>query len=51
MVIPVFSSPSICTRKKKLWRSHKIRFTLFSKNDKNMRKCIMTWPMEQKTRE
>ncbi|CAN6802312.1 hypothetical protein YC2023_059929 [Brassica napus] len=50
IVIPIFSSPSICARKK-LWRTHKIRFTLSSKNDKYNRKCTMTWSVEEKTRE
>ncbi|CAN6889545.1 unnamed protein product [Brassica oleracea] len=37
IVIPIFSSPSICARKK-LRGTHKIRFTLSSKNDKYNRK-------------
>lgn len=42
IVIPIFSSPSICARKK-LWRTHKIRFTLSSKNDKYNRKVRLVF--------
>lgn len=42
IVIPIFSSPSICARKK-LRGTHKIRFTLSSKNDKYNRKVRLVF--------